>query len=162
MRETLIGCLLHLPQWGTKPATQACTLTWNHPATLQFITQYSNQLSHTGQGHSTYWCIHWLIPVCALTGMGPTTSALSGWCSSQLSNLASAESIGLFCRGIYTVCWHRPGDSCCTTTQLMAGFPAGKTSDGTSDGPFRVERVDLSYWSISIHVQWVINCPAVW
>ena len=53
VRETLIGCLLHLPQWGTKPATQACTLTWNHPATLQFITQYSNQLSHTGQGHST-------------------------------------------------------------------------------------------------------------
>ena len=28
-RETLIGCLLYAPRQGTKPATQACTLTRN-------------------------------------------------------------------------------------------------------------------------------------
>ena len=29
VREKLIGCLLHLPQTGTNPATQACALTSN-------------------------------------------------------------------------------------------------------------------------------------
>ena len=27
--ETPIGCLLHAPQWGIKPATQVCALTGN-------------------------------------------------------------------------------------------------------------------------------------
>ena len=28
-RETLIGCILHIPQPGTEPTTQACTVTRN-------------------------------------------------------------------------------------------------------------------------------------
>ena len=34
----------------TKPATQACALTKNQPATFRFLGPCSSQLSHTGQG----------------------------------------------------------------------------------------------------------------
>ena len=50
-RETLIGCLLHTPQLGTGPATQACALTGNRTSDLLLCGTVLNQLSHTGQGY---------------------------------------------------------------------------------------------------------------
>ena len=38
------------PQLGTRPTTQACTLTRNQISNLLLCQMMLNQLSHTGQG----------------------------------------------------------------------------------------------------------------
>ena len=49
-RETLISCLLYVPQLGTKSAVQACALTGNRTGDLLLCELTSNQLSPTGCG----------------------------------------------------------------------------------------------------------------
>ena len=48
--ETLIGCLPHVPQLGTKPTTQACVLTRIRTNDLLVCGMTLNQLSYTSQG----------------------------------------------------------------------------------------------------------------
>ena len=50
MWETLISCLLHIPWLGTKPTTQAHSLTRDRTGNLSHYEMMPNQLSHTGQG----------------------------------------------------------------------------------------------------------------
>ena len=45
---------------------------------------------------STYLCIHWLIPVCALMRDQTHNLGIWEWCSNQLSYLAKASSVFLF------------------------------------------------------------------
>ena len=59
-RETLISCLLYVPQIGTKPTTQACTLTRKQTSHLLVCGTTPNQLSHTGQ------CCLALFNICAM------------------------------------------------------------------------------------------------
>ena len=54
-REALISCLLHAPQPGTKPTTQACALTGNWTGDLLVCGTMPNQLSHTGQGWNSFF-----------------------------------------------------------------------------------------------------------
>ena len=49
VRVAPIGCLLHVPQAGTKPATQVCALTRNQTSDLLLCRMTPNQLIHTGQ-----------------------------------------------------------------------------------------------------------------
>ena len=48
--ETLIGCLLSMPQPGIKPATQAWALTGNQTSNLLLHGMIPSQLSHTSHG----------------------------------------------------------------------------------------------------------------
>ena len=48
--EKPIGCLLHIPHLGTRPATQACALTGIEPATFLFAGWQISKLSHTRSG----------------------------------------------------------------------------------------------------------------
>ena len=49
VREASIGCLLHAPQVGTWPATQACALIGNWTGNLSPCETMLNQLSHTSR-----------------------------------------------------------------------------------------------------------------
>ena len=57
-RETLISCLLHMPQPGTKPTTQACALTGNQTSDLLVCGMMTNQLSYTSQGQNIRYFIN--------------------------------------------------------------------------------------------------------
>ena len=50
VRETPIGCLLHTPQLGIWPTTQACTLIGNQTSDLSVHRPALNPLTHTSQG----------------------------------------------------------------------------------------------------------------
>ena len=54
-RETAISCFSHMPQPGTKPATQAHTLIGNQDHDLSLWGMTSNQLSHIGQGSKSFF-----------------------------------------------------------------------------------------------------------
>ena len=43
-----------LPDWGTKPTTQACALTRNPIVDLLLCRMTPNRLSHTGQGRGLH------------------------------------------------------------------------------------------------------------
>ena len=47
----IIGCLLHTPQPGTEPATQARALMENQTGNILLRGTTSNQLNHTHQGY---------------------------------------------------------------------------------------------------------------
>ena len=49
-KKTSISCFSHMPQSGTKPATQAYALNCNQTCDLLLCGMKLNQLSHTGQG----------------------------------------------------------------------------------------------------------------
>ena len=73
-KETSIGCLLYVPWQGTKPATQACTLTGNRTGDLPLCGMMSNQLTHIGQDQDhmflryvldlTYSYLSLVLPLC--------------------------------------------------------------------------------------------------
>ena len=52
-RETLIGCLPHVPNQG--PATRACVLTRNQTNNHLLCRIMPNQLCHTGQGFAFFF-----------------------------------------------------------------------------------------------------------
>ena len=45
---------------------------------------------------STYWCIHWFIPICALTGNQTHSPGVYEWHAHQLSYTARAVSLSFF------------------------------------------------------------------
>ena len=56
-RGLLTGCLLHVPQPGTWPTAQACSLTWNQTGDLSLRRMTSNPLSLASQGKSTHFLL---------------------------------------------------------------------------------------------------------
>ena len=54
-REKSIGCVLHAPWLGSKPATQACALTQNRTHELSVCGMTLNPLNHTG--HSRFYSL---------------------------------------------------------------------------------------------------------
>ena len=57
MRETPTGRLLHTPQPGTDPKTQAHALNGNHTDHPPVLGQRSDQLSHAGQGSGRFFAV---------------------------------------------------------------------------------------------------------
>ena len=99
-RGKLLSCLLHVPQPGMEPTTQAGAPTRDQTGDLLVVGQCSSQLSHTGQGGKKPFFSPSLlrsIPV-GRRGRAGTRAAMS-W----LLSCAGAPGSSLYCCSITCV-----------------------------------------------------------
>ena len=61
VRETSMNCLLHAPQLGTWPETQACAMTGNWTGDLSVHGPALNPVSHISHGHFNLFKVYNLV-----------------------------------------------------------------------------------------------------